>query len=188
MHSHPIRWCQPPSHRTQRLLLSKYAADHDKARDMIAAMLTQHHGEYVFRLGARPSTARLFTGESIAEADGWTGVPRNDQEIDTLCQMITRTVDEVGGKVILSCRLISGSTTHIVAKASVLFHTKTPRLRASLLLRLPPANVSTTPEVRCAVVGNVDSGKSTTLGVLTRGMTNSFFQSFPSLSSARCLG
>lgn len=26
-----------------------------------------------------------------------------------------------------------------------------------------------TPEVRCAVVGNVDSGKSTTLGVLTRG-------------------
>lgn len=27
-----------------------------------------------------------------------------------------------------------------------------------------------TPEVRCAVVGNVDSGKSTTLGVLTRGI------------------
>lgn len=25
------------------------------------------------------------------------------------------------------------------------------------------------PEVRCAVVGNVDSGKSTTLGVLSRG-------------------
>lgn len=42
--------------------------------------------------------------------------------------------------------------------------------RASVLLRLPPANVSLTPEVRCAVVGNVDSGKSTTLGVLTRGM------------------
>jgi GTPase len=40
----------------------------------------------------------------------------------------------------------------------------------SLLLRLPPLNVSLTPEVRCAVVGNVDSGKSTTLGVLTRGM------------------
>jgi hypothetical protein len=39
----------------------------------------------------------------------------------------------------------------------------------SLLLRLPPPTVSHTPEVRCAVVGNVDSGKSTTLGVLTRG-------------------
>ncbi|EIM83013.1 P-loop containing nucleoside triphosphate hydrolase protein [Stereum hirsutum FP-91666 SS1] len=41
--------------------------------------------------------------------------------------------------------------------------------RASVLLRLPPPNVSLTPEVRCAVVGNVDSGKSTMLGVLTRG-------------------
>lgn len=40
----------------------------------------------------------------------------------------------------------------------------------TLLLRLPPPNVSLTPEVRCAVVGNVDSGKSTTLGVLTRGI------------------
>ena len=32
-----------------------------------------------------------------------------------------------------------------------------------------------TPEVRCAVVGNVDSGKSTTLGVLTRGMLDNPF-------------
>lgn len=38
-----------------------------------------------------------------------------------------------------------------------------------MLLRLPPPDVSLIPEVRCAVVGNVDSGKSTTLGVLTRG-------------------
>ncbi|KAF8658288.1 hypothetical protein AX16_002061 [Volvariella volvacea WC 439] len=41
--------------------------------------------------------------------------------------------------------------------------------RIALLLRLPPTSVESTPEVRCAVVGNVDSGKSTTLGVLTRG-------------------
>lgn len=45
--------------------------------------------------------------------------------------------------------------------------THTPR--ASLLVRLPPPSVERTLEVRCAVVGNVDSGKSTTLGVLTRG-------------------
>ena len=30
------------------------------------------------------------------------------------------------------------------------------------------------PEVRCAVVGNVDSGKSTTLGVLTRGSSTPY--------------
>lgn len=41
----------------------------------------------------------------------------------------------------------------------------------SILLRLPPAGVSLTTEVRCAVVGNVDSGKSSTLGVLTSGVS-----------------
>jgi len=45
-----------------------------------------------------------------------------------------------------------------------------PYPRATLLLRLPPPSIALIPEVRCAVVGNVDSGKSTTLGVLTRGM------------------
>jgi GTPase len=47
--------------------------------------------------------------------------------------------------------------------------TSTQSPRASLLVRLPPPSVERTLEVRCAVVGNVDSGKSTTLGVLTRG-------------------
>jgi GTPase len=56
-------------------------------------------------------------------------------------------------------------------QARVLFTVTTGHPRASVLLRLPPASVSLTPEVRCAVVGNVDSGKSTTLGVLTRGMS-----------------
>jgi hypothetical protein len=54
---------------------------------------------------------------------------------------------------------------------SVLFETiDGPYPRAILLLRLPPPSIALVPEVRCAVVGNVDSGKSTTLGVLTRGM------------------
>lgn len=37
------------------------------------------------------------------------------------------------------------------------------------LVRLRPARVEEVMEVRVAVVGNVDAGKSTTLGVLTRG-------------------
>ncbi|EJT97278.1 P-loop containing nucleoside triphosphate hydrolase protein [Dacryopinax primogenitus] len=40
---------------------------------------------------------------------------------------------------------------------------------AYLLLRLPSATLERIPELRVACVGNVDSGKSTTLGVLTRG-------------------
>lgn len=37
------------------------------------------------------------------------------------------------------------------------------------MVRLRPAGVEEVMEVRVAVVGNVDAGKSTTLGVLTRG-------------------
>jgi polynucleotide 5'-kinase involved in rRNA processing len=54
-------------------------------------------------------------------------------------------------------------------QACTLLRAGEPHPRASMLLRLPPPDVSLIPEVRCAVVGNVDSGKSTILGVLTRG-------------------
>ncbi|KAJ7770235.1 GTP-binding protein 1 [Mycena maculata] len=132
-------------------LLSKNPTDHDVARDMIASLITQHHGEYVFRIGLQPPHANLFAGELTDHVEGWTGVSRTESELDAIHQGIISTVEEVGGKT------------------SVLFEIRTGHPRLSLLLRLPPPNVSLTPEVRCAVVGNVDSGKSTTLGVLTRG-------------------
>ncbi|KAI0256079.1 hypothetical protein BJV78DRAFT_1278644 [Lactifluus subvellereus] len=62
---------------------------------------------------------------------------------------LSRLVDEVG------------------RKASILIRQGNPHPRASVLHRLPPPDISLTPEVRCAVVGNVDSGKSTILGMLT---------------------
>ncbi|KAJ6625636.1 GTP-binding protein 1 [Mycena sp. CBHHK59/15] len=133
-------------------LLSNAPSDHDLARDMIAALITQHHGEYVFRIGSQPPHAKLFAGELLdSDNEGWTGVSRTQHELDVLHTGITSRVEEVGGKT------------------SVLFQSRAGHPRLSLLLRLPPPNVSLTPEVRCAVVGNVDSGKSTTLGVLTRG-------------------
>ncbi|TFK44701.1 P-loop containing nucleoside triphosphate hydrolase protein [Crucibulum laeve] len=137
--------------RILSLLLSKTPTDHDLARDMLAAILTQNNGEYVLRIGQQPPQDELFSGDLTDDTNGWSGVPRSVQEIDILRDEITKTVEEVGGKT------------------SVLFEIKHGHQRISLLLRLPPPNVSLTPEVRCAVVGNVDSGKSTTLGVLTRG-------------------
>ncbi|KAE9411508.1 P-loop containing nucleoside triphosphate hydrolase protein [Gymnopus androsaceus JB14] len=138
--------------KTLELLLTKVPTNHDSARDMLAALITQNHGEYVFRLGAQPSKAKLFAGDLKDDAvDDWTGIERTEDQLDFLLEEITSTVEEVGGKTSLLSEV----------------HGKHPR--KSLLLRLPPPNVSLTPEVRCAVVGNVDSGKSTTLGVLTRG-------------------
>ncbi|TDL22667.1 P-loop containing nucleoside triphosphate hydrolase protein [Rickenella mellea] len=135
----------------QDLLLSKAQSDHDKGRDLLAALLTRNKGEYIFRLGAHPPHNPLFAGDLANAKDGWIGVSRTEEEMDGLIAETIRTAEEVGGKVF------------------VLYRHKDDRPRAALLLRLPPPSVALTPEVRCAVVGNVDSGKSTTLGVLTRG-------------------
>jgi hypothetical protein len=133
------------------LLSSKTDEDIGKAHDLIASLLTRHRGEYVFRIGALPPLSQLVSGEPI-EDTGWIGVTRTQAEVDKLHEMTAKGVEQMGGKV------------------STLFESRTNHPRIHLLLRLPPLNISDIPEVRCAVVGNVDSGKSTTLGVLTRGM------------------
>ncbi|TFK54207.1 GTP-binding protein 1 [Heliocybe sulcata] len=135
----------------QTQLLSGAEPDHDRAKDALAQLLTRARGECVFRIGSRPPNIKLFAGEPLDGESGWSGVSRTLQEVEKLCKDVTACVEEVGGKV------------------SVLHKSDTVQPRAALLLRLPPPNVALTPEVRVAVVGNVDSGKSTTLGVLTRG-------------------
>ena len=136
----------------QKLLLSSETdGDVGKAHDLMASLLTRHRGEYVFRIGALPPLSQLISGEPIEDAS-WVGVTRTQVEIDKIYEMTVKVVEQMGGKV------------------STLFESRTNHPRIHLLLRLPPLSVSDVPEVRCAVVGNVDSGKSTTLGVLTRGM------------------
>ncbi|KAH9935288.1 GTP-binding protein 1 [Fomitopsis serialis] len=139
--------------RIQSLLLSASPADHDKAREIVASSLTRRKGEYILRLGVHPPHSKLFSKQSgsLEDSDGWRGSALTAEELDTLQREVKEILTDIGGVT------------------TVLFDTRTDRPRATLLLRLPPEDVSVTPEVRCAVVGNVDSGKSTTLGVLTRG-------------------
>jgi hypothetical protein len=133
------------------LLSSESDGDVGKAHDLIASLLTRHRGEYVFRIGALPPLPQLISGEPTEDI-GWGGVTRTQAEIDKIHGMTIKVVEQMGGKV------------------STLFESRIDHPRIHLLLRLPPLSISDVPEVRCAVVGNVDSGKSTTLGVLTRGM------------------
>ncbi|KAK2463278.1 hypothetical protein APHAL10511_004933 [Amanita phalloides] len=128
------------------------STNHDVAKDLLSFLLTRRQGEYILKIGQRPPHTKLFSNELVDDCDGWSGIPRLDAEIVKLRTAITHTVEEIGGK------------------ASVLYECLGARARSTLLLRLLPHSVSNTPEVRCAVVGNVDSGKSTTLGVLTRGV------------------
>ncbi|KAF7315749.1 hypothetical protein MIND_00090800 [Mycena indigotica] len=142
-------------------LLSPAPSDHDRARDLVASLITQNFGEYVFRIGLRPPQAKLFTEELSDDDTGWTGVARTEAEVKTITEKITTVVEEVGGKT------------------SVLFSNHSgKRHRASLLLRLPPLSVSQTPEanphtimfdVAVWVMLTLVSGKSSFLGVLTRG-------------------
>lgn len=132
-------------------MLSNKPGDHEIARDRIASLLTQKNGEYVIRIGEQPPQEHLYGGDLTDDTPGWNGTARSLEDVETLVQEVTKTVEEVGGR------------------ALALFDVQKGHPRTSVLLRLPPPNVSLTPEVRCAVVGNVDSGKSTTLGVLTRG-------------------
>ncbi|KAI0063582.1 GTP-binding protein 1 [Artomyces pyxidatus] len=135
----------------QTLFLSSTDGEYEQGKDLIATLLTRGRGELLLRLGAQPPRDILFSNDSIDDADGWIGVERTEDQVESLRANITRAVEDLGGKV---CILTQMSAQHP---------------RASILLRLPPPDVSLTPEVRCAVVGNVDSGKSTMLGVLTRG-------------------
>ncbi|KIY50387.1 GTP-binding protein 1 [Fistulina hepatica ATCC 64428] len=139
------------SEKIMTLLVSAKQTDLDAARDLLAGLITSGHGEYVFRMGLQPPHAHLFAGDLSDTSEGWSGVERTEEELNKLRNSITEAVSQIGGKT------------------SVLFETLSGHPRTSLLLRLPPSTVETTAEIRCAVVGNVDSGKSTTLGVLTRG-------------------
>ncbi|KAF8625439.1 hypothetical protein AX15_005396 [Amanita polypyramis BW_CC] len=138
-------------HEFEEQILTSLLDDRDTARDLLSSLLIQRQGEYILKIGRQPPHARLFSNELSDDCDGWLGAPRTRAEIDALRTAIIETVEEIGGRV------------------SALYESRGTHPRVTLLLRLPPHSVSSTPEVRCAVVGNVDSGKSTTLGVLTRG-------------------
>ncbi|KAF8577306.1 P-loop containing nucleoside triphosphate hydrolase protein [Ramaria rubella] len=135
----------------QTWLGTNTATAYEKARDAIAARLTRNRGEYIIRLGGHPTQATLFGVEGKEALESSRGNACTEAELEAMESTLLRAAEEIGAKV------------------SNLFPRTTSNPHASFLIRLPPPSVNLTPEVRCAVVGNVDSGKSTTLGVLTRG-------------------
>ena len=80
-------------------MLSTNPSDHNFARNQIATLLTQHNGEYVLRIGQQPPHDELFGGSLTDESSGWSGIPRSNDDIELLLRQITKTVEEVGGKV-----------------------------------------------------------------------------------------
>lgn len=108
----------------------------------------------------RPSLATLLArrvlthgGESVLligkERDG-SDMPLSPEEYSTILSNVKDAAKEVG------------------CEAAILLEKKEER-KAWIMLRLIPTAPQDFVEIRVACVGNVDAGKSTTLGVLTKG-------------------
>ena len=137
----------------QALLLAGEPS-HRQVTDLVASIVTRRRGECLVRFGLHPphellyASSGLLAEPSVEGSNGWTGERLTEERLKTAVSLLANLMDGIGAKV---TRLFEHPT------------------RATCLIRIPPPTVESTPEVRCAVVGNVDSGKSTTLGVLTRG-------------------
>lgn len=82
-----------------------------------------------------------------------------DQRITV--QELTKTLLAQGGEVLLKTEDAPETSASIC---------KFPLDESHVMLRLQPDQITDVAEVRVAVIGNVDAGKSTMLGVLTKGL------------------
>jgi len=53
----------------------------------------------VLRIGRQPPHDALFAGDLTDECPGWSGICRSNDDIEVIRQQVTKTVEEVGGKV-----------------------------------------------------------------------------------------
>lgn len=53
----------------------------------------------MLRIGQQPPQNELFSGDLTDESSGWSGIYRSNDDIEFFLQKITKTVEEVGGKV-----------------------------------------------------------------------------------------
>ncbi|OCF55928.1 GTP-binding protein 1 [Kwoniella mangroviensis CBS 10435] len=128
----------------------------DDLQSRLASKLLKGHGEQLISLGAHPSPQHTYTLSPSSTDDSkpipTVGIPLSSAKLDksidklrTVCQALKAELNEL-------YRTNQDQSSH-----------------GCWLVRLTPRGVEEIMEVRVAVVGNVDAGKSTTLGVLTRG-------------------
>ncbi|KAJ9117262.1 hypothetical protein QFC20_000408, partial [Naganishia adeliensis] len=128
--------------------------DDDPLRSKLGHVLLRNHGEYILALGSRPKAEEL-QGENTEPCES-TGQGRRVASQADLDKLVNRL--QVNAKA-------------VNAELSELYVTEDPvrGWRGCWMIRWTPKNAEEIVEVRVAMVGNVDAGKSTMLGVLTRG-------------------
>lgn len=138
---------QLPLHQ---LLLDDADESLQKLADLISMRLLDGHGETLFDLGFE------HNGESmhLKKADwdkAWDRLQAATSKLNADCQLLL--TKNVGGDV----------------ESQIAANEKDKDCSGKVLIRQNPASVEKVIETRIAVVGNVDAGKSSMLGVLVKG-------------------
>jgi GTPase len=130
--------------------------DAEELRARLASALLRGHGEVLIPLGAHPSPASSYNPTNPPETPTpTTGIALSPSDLTSALDRLRQACAALNAELNEMYRIDpeSGSSGPY----------------GCWLVRLTPRGVEEIMEVRVAVVGNVDAGKSTTLGVLTRG-------------------
>ena len=133
----------------QELILSN--GDAEELRSRIASLLLKGHGELLIPLGAHVSPSHLYTPSGSTDS---TSIPTTGEAL------ATSELDIALDRLRTACKGLNAELNELY---------RADGTYGCWSIRLTPRGVEEIMEVRVAVVGNVDAGKSTTLGVLTRG-------------------
>ncbi|TVY58439.1 GTP-binding protein 1 [Lachnellula cervina] len=139
-----------PAVRLKELLLSNDDDTLTKLVNLLESRIAEGHGETVFELGFENN------GESMAlTKDEW--------------DVAIKRLSEAARKCRADCQILLTKHVGGDAEAESAASEKETDCSGKILIRQHPATVEGAIETRIAVVGNVDAGKSTMLGVLVKG-------------------
>jgi GTPase len=138
-----------PQVRLKELLLGSEELNIGKLVDLISLRIEEGHGETVFEIGFETN------GSSMAlTKDEW--------------EIAVKRLREAATKVKADCQILLTKNVGGDSEAESI-NEKEIDCTGKILIRQIPATVEDVIETRVAVVGNVDAGKSTMLGVLVKG-------------------
>lgn len=140
-----------PSVPLKTLLLDSSEENVEKLAEYIRGRLEEGHGEALFDLGLEDS------GESMAfSKEDWSVALKKVEEV---CEKV-----QADFKVLMTRNVGESEEVEVGPRDA-----KDTGCSGKLILRRRPQSVDDVIETRIAVVGNVDAGKSTMLGVLVKG-------------------
>jgi hypothetical protein len=125
----------------------------EKIQSRLASSLFKGHGEILIPLGAQPLPKDLYNPQP----------DRTHPLLKSGIELTMTQLDEAIKRLKIACESLKAELNELYRT------TDGDKCYGCWLVRLTPRGVEEIMEVRVAVVGNVDAGKSTTLGVLTRG-------------------